>query len=139
MNTIIVFNNRNYFAPKLIDIHCIQQCLHAITSSCLTPYIMMSYCKNDLIPVVHVFLLYIFPSIYIYLTLQDAAVAVGWNSMVLISLVDGRWLAEHSLPCQPDAPVVIGDLDGDGYNDYIVQCPNGYVGFSLLSIISTLS
>ncbi|XP_072024501.1 uncharacterized protein [Amphiura filiformis] len=100
-DTVTVFNSKHYFAPELIDVY-----------------------NNAFVPSMQPTSLQVFGK-------EDAALVVGWNSMVLISLVDGRWLAEHSLPCRPDAPVVIGDLDGDGYNDYIVQCPNGLVGFHM--------
>nr|XP_054764220.1 uncharacterized protein LOC129270907 [Lytechinus pictus] len=62
---------------------------------------------------------------------QSAAVIAGWDNVVLLSLETGNVLAEHSLPCQPTAPVVIGDFDDDGLNDVIVQCSHSYLGFSI--------
>ncbi|XP_033124776.1 uncharacterized protein LOC117123065 [Anneissia japonica] len=62
---------------------------------------------------------------------QDAAVVAGWDSIAVISLVDGTLLADHSLPCQPTSAVVIGDFDNDGLNDAIVQCTSGYFGFQM--------
>ncbi|XP_030831252.1 uncharacterized protein LOC100891930 isoform X2 [Strongylocentrotus purpuratus] len=62
---------------------------------------------------------------------QSAAVIAGWDHIVLLSLETGNILAEHTLPCQPTAPVVIGDFDDDGLNDIIVQCSHSYLGFSI--------
>ena len=61
---------------------------------------------------------------YSFIT-QDAAVLVGWDHLVVISLEDGHVIADHSLPCQPSAPTVVGDFNSDGYNDIVVQCSTG--------------
>ncbi|XP_070575140.1 uncharacterized protein [Ptychodera flava] len=62
---------------------------------------------------------------------EDVVILTGWEYIVLVSLKDGRILAEHTLPCQPSAPVIIGDFDNNGWNDVIVQCQAGQLGFSL--------
>ncbi|XP_038070046.1 uncharacterized protein LOC119739259 isoform X2 [Patiria miniata] len=62
---------------------------------------------------------------------MDAAVLVGWDYLVIVSLEDGHVIADHSLPCQPTAPTVVGDFNSDGYNDVIVQCSTGLLGFRL--------
>ncbi|XP_062582236.1 uncharacterized protein LOC134244004 isoform X2 [Saccostrea cucullata] len=55
----------------------------------------------------------------------------GYSEFVLVDLVSGNLLAEHSLPCHPTAPLIVGDFDNDGVNDVIVTCSLGYIGFSL--------
>ncbi|KAK3086371.1 hypothetical protein FSP39_017480 [Pinctada imbricata] len=62
---------------------------------------------------------------------QDVVVYSGWSEITVVSLVDGTELAEHSLPCQPTAPLVTGDFDNDGLNDIIVTCRLGYIGFTI--------
>ncbi|XP_002735115.1 uncharacterized protein LOC100378520 [Saccoglossus kowalevskii] len=62
---------------------------------------------------------------------ENIVVLAGWDSMVLVSLKDGRILAEHTLPCQPSSSIVIGDFTNDGWTDFIVHCPTSYLGFSL--------
>ncbi|XP_061189984.1 uncharacterized protein LOC133197792 isoform X2 [Saccostrea echinata] len=55
----------------------------------------------------------------------------GYSEFVLVDLVSGNLLAEHSLPCHPTSPLIVGDFDNDGVNDVIVTCSLGYIGFSL--------
>ncbi|XP_072169576.1 uncharacterized protein [Diadema setosum] len=62
---------------------------------------------------------------------KSSAVIAGWDSLVLLSLETGAILAEHSLPCQPTAPLIVGDFNNDGWNDVVVQCMHSYLGFSL--------
>ncbi|XP_022108707.1 uncharacterized protein LOC110988983 [Acanthaster planci] len=69
----------------------------------------------------------VFKSIHYF----DAAVLVGWDYLVIVSLEDGHVIADHSLPCQPTASTVIGDFNSDGYNDIIIQCSTGLLGFRL--------
>ena len=58
---------------------------------------------------------------------QTSLAVVGFNTLVLIDLRSGRVLAEHSLPCYSARPPVMEDFSGDGWNDIIVTCQNGYV------------
>ncbi|KAH3774066.1 uncharacterized protein LOC127845785 [Dreissena polymorpha] len=58
-------------------------------------------------------------------------ILVGWSSVSLIELTEGRVLAEHSTPCPSTGPLVVGDFNNDGYNDVIFTCKFGYIGFSL--------
>lgn len=51
----------------------------------------------------------------------------GFSEFVLVDLVNGNLLAEHSLPCSPSAPLTVGDFDNDGVNDVIVTCSLGLV------------
>ncbi|XP_033625650.1 uncharacterized protein LOC117288891 [Asterias rubens] len=60
-----------------------------------------------------------------------AVALVGWDHLDILSLEDGHQIAHHSLPCQPTAPLVIGDFNSDGYNDVILQCSSGILGFRL--------
>lgn len=62
---------------------------------------------------------------------QNVAALSGFSEFVLVDLVNGNLLAEHSLPCSPSAPLTVGDFDNDGVNDVIVTCSLGYIGFSL--------
>ena len=45
--------------------------------------------------------------------------------MSLVELTEGRTLAEHSLPCPPTGPLVVGDFNNDGMNDVIFTCKFG--------------
>jgi hypothetical protein len=68
---------------------------------------------------------------------QNVVALSGYSEFVLIDLVTGNLLAEHSLPCHPTAPLIVGDFDNDGINDVVVTCSLGYVmnKFLLLSIL----
>ena len=56
---------------------------------------------------------------------QDAVIIAGWRSVAMVDLVDGRTLAEHSIPCQPQETVVTGDFTNDGLTDVLIVCPKG--------------
>merc|ERR1712113_883102 len=61
----------------------------------------------------HVFMKDFYPSITPF-SLQlygekNLLLAFGWDHMSITNLVDGDLYADHSLPCQPVAPPVIGD------------------------------
>lgn len=62
------------------------------------------------------------------------AALTGFSEFVLVDLVNGNLLAEHSLPCSPSAPLTVGDFDNDGINDVIVTCSLGLVA-CLLALI----
>ena len=62
---------------------------------------------------------------YLCFVSQGAVALVGWDHLDILSLEDGHQIAHHSLPCQPTAPLVIGDFNSDGYNDVILQCSSG--------------
>lgn len=62
------------------------------------------------------------------------AALTGFSEFVLLDLVNGNLLAEHSLPCSPSAPLTVGDFDNDGINDVIVTCSLGLVA-CLLALI----
>lgn len=62
------------------------------------------------------------------------AALTGFSEFVLVDLVNGNLLAEHSLPCSPSAPLTVGDFDNDGVNDVIVTCSLGLVA-CLLALI----
>lgn len=62
------------------------------------------------------------------------AALTGFSEFVLLDLVNGNLLAEHSLPCSPSAPLTVGDFDNDGVNDVIVTCSLGLVA-CLLALI----
>lgn len=54
----------------------------------------------------------------------------GYSEFVLVDLVSGDLLAEHSLPCTPTAPLAVGDFDNDGINDVVITCSLGYVNYT---------
>lgn len=66
--------------------------------------------------------------------MQNVAALTGFSEFVLVDLVNGNLLAEHSLPCSPSAPLTVGDFDNDGINDVIVTCSLGLVA-CLLALI----
>ena len=45
--------------------------------------------------------------------------------MTAVDLTDGVILSHHTLPCPPILKPVIGDFNGDGWNDFIHICPTG--------------
>ncbi|KAJ8302911.1 hypothetical protein KUTeg_019307, partial [Tegillarca granosa] len=53
---------------------------------------------------------------------KNVLVFASYIDVVLVDLQDGNILTSHSLPCNPTAPVVIGDFDNDGLNDLIITC-----------------
>ena len=59
--------------------------------------------------------------------MQTSVLVSGWDTVALVDLHDGRVTAQHSLPCQPIGPPVIGDFNRDGWTDFIVLCPEGLV------------
>ncbi|CAE1331260.1 unnamed protein product [Acanthosepion pharaonis] len=69
---------------------------------------------------------------------KDALILAGWRKLVLLDLKEGTLLASHTLPCHPTAPLVVGDFNNDGWNDFILTCKLGYIGFSVEKMSSYL-
>ena len=63
----------------------------------------------------------------------------GWDSVALVDLRVGHLSGEHSLPCQPLSEPVIGDVNGDGFNDFIIVCRDGSVDGFLFIVMCTHS
>jgi hypothetical protein len=62
---------------------------------------------------------------------KSSLLVSGWDTVVLIDLRDGFMSGQHSLPCQPIDEPVIGDFNNDGCNEFIIICPEGYIGFEI--------
>ena len=53
---------------------------------------------------------------------------------MLLSGEDGEMVTKIWLPCQPVAKPVLADFTGDGWNDVIITCAEGWVSACHISI-----
>jgi hypothetical protein len=49
-------------------------------------------------------------------------IILGSHELMVISLVDGSVLSTHSLPCVPTQPLVLGDINNDISDEFLVRC-----------------
>ena len=49
-------------------------------------------------------------------------IILGSHELMVISLVDGSLLSTHSLPCVPTQPLVLGDINNDVSDEFLVRC-----------------
>ena len=49
-------------------------------------------------------------------------IILGSRELMVISLVDGSLLSAHSLPCVPTQPLVLGDINNDVSDEFLVRC-----------------
>ena len=49
-------------------------------------------------------------------------IILGSHELIVISLVDGSILSTHSLPCVPTQPLVLGDINNDVSDEFLVRC-----------------
>lgn len=62
---------------------------------------------------------------------QSAILVSGWDSISLVDLREGFEIGHHSLPCQPIQAPILEDLNGDGWTDFVISCPDAYIGFEI--------
>ena len=49
-------------------------------------------------------------------------IILGSRELLVFSLVDGSLLSDHSLPCLPTQPLVLGDINNDVSDEFLVRC-----------------
>ncbi len=56
------------------------------------------------------------------------------HELMVISLVDGSILSTHSLPCVPTQPLVLGDINNDISDEFLVRCSDRSVQYNLKAV-----
>ena len=49
-------------------------------------------------------------------------IILGSRELLVFSQVDGSLLSDHSLPCVPTQPLVLGDINNDVSDEFLVRC-----------------
>ena len=49
-------------------------------------------------------------------------IILGSRELLVFSMVDGSLLSDHSLPCVPTQPLVLGDINNDVSDEFLVRC-----------------
>lgn len=54
-------------------------------------------------------------------------IILGSHELMVVSLMDGGLLSVHSLPCVPSQPLVLGDINNDVSDEFLVRCSDRLV------------
>ena len=59
---------------------------------------------------------------YLASSLQDGLAILGSRELLVVSLLDGAKLSTHSIPCVPTLPLLLGDINNDVNDEFLVRC-----------------
>ncbi|XP_046842651.1 uncharacterized protein LOC124436731 isoform X2 [Xenia sp. Carnegie-2017] len=54
--------------------------------------------------------------------IKDGLIILGSRELLVVSLLDGDVLSTHSIPCVPTLPLLLGDINNDVNDEFLVRC-----------------
>ena len=74
-------------------------------------------------PETRAYCIYILTYIFYTLIFKDHILLMGWDALTLLSAEDGVTVTTMVFhDCNPVAPVLVEDFNGDGWNDVVLMC-----------------